>query len=164
MRKQTILGIDPGLAKTGWGLIQTEGSNLQYIACGTIKTKASLPNPQRLKQLYEGLKDIVNQYHPMAAAVEEVYVNNNARSSLSLGQARGIALLVPTQAGLEVMEYTPSEVKQSLVGTGRADKTQIGFMVKTLLPTAKPETEDAADALAIAITHAHMASFKRLAG
>lgn len=150
-----ILGLDPGLAHTGWGVIRCVGSNLSYVACGRVSTSPKLPTPERLALLYTGIQSVVETHKPEAAAVEEVFVNNNARSSLVLGQARGISLLVPTQAGLAVAEYAALQIKKSLVGYGRAEKSQVGHMVQMLLPTAKVESEDAADALAVAITHSH---------
>ena len=156
MTVKIVLGIDPGLAKTGWGIIRAQGNALSYVACGTIKTDAKTLSGDRLAQIYAALSDVLTEYQPTAAAVEEVFVNSNARTSLKLGQARGVCLLAPTLVGIQVAEYTPSQIKSAVVGTGRAAKDQIGFMVKTLLPTAKPDSEDAADALAVAITHAHM--------
>ncbi len=158
MEERIILGIDPGLHKTGWGIIIAKGNNLSFKACGTIKTNPKDPTPQRLAIINEGLKQVLETYKPNTAAVEEVFVNNNARTSLKLGQARGVCLLTPYQFGIDVEEYTPTQIKKSLVGTGRASKDQIGYMVKVLLPAARPDSEDAADALAIAITHAHMQS------
>ncbi|MFZ2619715.1 MAG: crossover junction endodeoxyribonuclease RuvC [Alphaproteobacteria bacterium] len=154
-----ILGLDPALHKTGWGVIRQDGSRLSFIACGTIITNPKDETPARLAHLYTALQGIVAEYRPHTAAVEEVYVNNNARTSLVLGQARGMCLLVPTLAGLSVGEYPPRLVKKALVGNGAAEKEQVAFMVKTLLPAAKVALAnhgaDATDALAIAITHAH---------
>lgn len=160
-----ILGLDPGLAHTGWGVVRCVGNNLSYVACGRVSTSPKLSTPERLALLYAGIQSVVETHKPEAAAVEEVFVNNNARSSLVLGQARGISLLVPTQAGLEVAEYAALQIKKSLVGYGRAEKSQVGHMVQMLLPTAKVESEDAADALAVAITHSHhLQTRQRLAG
>lgn len=150
-----VLGIDPGLAKTGWGIIEAEGSRLSYVAGGTIVTKQADPGAQRLKDIFDGLTSIVQHYKPQHAAVEEVFVNNNARSSLKLGQARGIALLVPSLHDILVAEYSATTVKKAVVGTGRAEKAQVGHMIKVLLPRADVKGEDAADALAVAICHAH---------
>lgn len=150
-----IMGIDPGLAHTGWGVIQVNGNRLSHIASGTIKTTKNHDDAARLHEIYVHLQAVIMEHKPVSVGVEEVFVNTNAKSSLRLGQARGIALLVPTQAGISVAEYSALKVKQSVVGYGRADKTQIAHMVQVLLPAAKPKTEHAADALAIAICHAH---------
>jgi crossover junction endodeoxyribonuclease RuvC len=150
-----VLGIDPGLERTGWGVIEAEGNRLSFVAGGTIITKRADEGAQRLKDIFDGLTSIVQHYKPHHAAVEEVFVNNNARSSLKLGQARGIALLVPSLHDIDVAEYSATTVKKSVVGTGRAEKAQVGHMVKVLLPRADVKGEDAADALAVAICHAH---------
>jgi crossover junction endodeoxyribonuclease RuvC len=149
-----ILGIDPGLRKTGWGIIEQDGSKLRFLACGAVVSDDKAALSERLKQLHEGLQEIVAAYAPDEAAVEETFVNKDARATLKLGQARGVALLVPALNGLSVAEYAPNLVKKTVVGTGHADKDQIHVMVKMLLPKADPATPDAADALAIAITHA----------
>lgn len=149
-----ILGIDPGLQKTGWGIVAAAGSKLSCLGSGTIKTPKEV-DALRLHYIQTELNAIISQFQPTDIAVEEVYVNNNARTSLKLGQARGVALLVGAQNGLNVAEYTPLLIKKSVVGYGRAEKGQVGHMVNLILPTAKPDTEDAADALACAITHAH---------
>lgn len=150
-----ILGLDPGLRRTGWGLIEAEGSRLTFVACGTILPPEKLPMAERLARLHEGLTDILRRFTPDEAAVEETFVNMNPSSTLKLGQARGVVMLAPAQAGLSVAEYAPLLVKKTVVGAGRAEKQQIRLMIKVLLPAATPETEDAADALAVAITHAH---------
>lgn len=150
-----VLGIDPGLARTGWGVIEAEGTRLTFIAGGTVTSSAKLPMAERLKALHDGLQKILATYQPSHAAVEEVFVNDNAKTSLLLGQARGMALLVPALAGLEVAEYTPLLVKKSVVGYGRAEKDQVAHMVKVLLPRAQLDGADMADALAVAICHAH---------
>ena len=149
-----ILGVDPGLRNTGWGVIEQEGSNLRFVACGTVKSDEKLTLAERLKQLFEGLSGIFASFEPDEAAVEETFVNKDARATLKLGHARGITLLVPALSGLPVAEYAPNLIKKTIVGTGHADKSQIHMMVRTLLPKADPATPDAADALAIAITHA----------
>ena len=149
-----ILGIDPGLRNMGWGLIAQEGSKLSFIACGTIKSDEKQALSVRLKQLHDGLREIVTNYAPDEAAVEETFVNKDARATLKLGHARGIALLVPALAGLSVAEYAPNLIKKTIVGAGHADKDQIHMMVKVLLPKSDAKTPDAADALAIALTHA----------
>ena len=150
-----ILGIDPGLQHTGWGVVRMEGNRLTYVASGTIHTKTADATATRLAALCAGLQQVLGNFSPTDAAVEEVVVNVNARSSLKLGQARGVCLLIPAQAGLNVGEYTPTKVKKALVGTGGAGKEQVAHMVKVLLPQATPDTADAADALAVAICHAH---------
>lgn len=150
-----ILGIDPGLNKTGWGVIRAQGSSLSYLAGGTISVPSKLPMAERLFGLQKQLDEIVKTHMPDSVGIEEVFVNSNARTSLILGQARGVAMLVPAMNGIDVSEYTPSRVKQSVVGTGSASKEQVQHMVKMLLPTAQFKTLDTADALAIAITHAH---------
>jgi len=160
-----ILGIDPGLRNTGWGLITQDGSKLSFIACGTIKSDEKTSLAERLKQLHDGLSEIVASYTPDEAAVEETFVNKDARATLKLGHARGIALLVPALAGLSVAEYAPNLVKKTIVGAGHADKDQIHMMVKVLLPKSDAKTPDAADALAIAMTHAqHRGLALRLKG
>jgi len=157
MHKQTtrILGLDPGLCNMGWGVVDWDGSRLSYVACGTISSNASTAMCARLAWLFDGLEAVVKEWSPAEAAVEETFVNGNARSALKLGQARGIALLVPARFGLEVAEYAPNSVKKTVTGTGHAEKAQIRAMIGYLLPKASPKTEDAADALAVAITHAH---------
>ena len=150
-----VLGIDPGLQKTGWGIIHIEGSRLQYRDSGLIKTSAQSPLANRLAVLHEGLADIIKQYGPAAAAIEETFVNNNPASALKLGQARGVLLAVPALYGIETAEYAANKVKKSIVGVGHADKNQMGVMIKMLLPACGQITEDEADALAVAITHAH---------
>ncbi len=150
-----ILGIDPGLRRTGWGLIESDGNRLIYVACGAVETDERTELCERLVVIHAGLRRVVEEFMPHEAAVENTFVNTNAAATLKLGQARGIALLVPAQAGLAVAEYAPNLVKKSVVGAGHADKAQIRMMIGVLLPKADPQSEDAADALAIAITHAH---------
>jgi crossover junction endodeoxyribonuclease RuvC len=150
-----IAGLDPGLCNLGWGIVDWDGARLTYVACGTLKTSASEPMAERLATLFCGIEEVLTRWSPTEAAVEETFVNGNARSALKLGQARGIALLVPARFGLSVAEYAPNTVKKTVTGTGHADKTQIRAMIGYLLPKATPQTADAADALAIAITHAH---------
>lgn len=150
-----ILGLDPGLRRTGWGVVDAEGSRLLHVACGTILPPETLPMAERLARLHDGLSDVIRRFAPHEAAVEETFVNMNPASTLKLGQARGVVLLAPAQAGLPVAEYAPLLVKKSVVGAGRAEKQQIRMMIGILLPAADPQTEDAADALAVAITHAH---------
>jgi crossover junction endodeoxyribonuclease RuvC len=150
-----IIGIDPGLRHTGWGMIGTESNRLSFIASGTVDTDSAAPLAERLKALHDGLLIIVQNQMPDEAAVEATFVNRDGAATLKLGQARGICMLVPALAGLSVAEYAPNLVKKSVVGAGHADKTQIRTMVKLLLPRAEFKTEHAADALAIAICHAH---------
>ncbi len=150
-----ILGIDPGLRRTGWGLIESSGSRLSFIAAGTIRPREDDPLPNRLADLFAGLCHTIETWTPTEAAVEQTFVNKDARATLKLGQARGIALLAPARAGIFIAEYAPNAVKKSVVGSGHADKAQIRAMLRILLPRATPDSDDAADALAIAITHAH---------
>jgi crossover junction endodeoxyribonuclease RuvC len=150
-----ILGIDPGLRKTGWGLLIADGSRLSFAACGSVTSRDRLPLAERLKQLHDGLARVIAETAPDEVAVEETFINRDPQSAIRLGQARGIALLVPALAGLPVAEYAANLVKKTVVGTGHAEKPQVLAMVRVLLPKATPASEDAADALAIAITHAH---------
>ncbi|MHC5305863.1 crossover junction endodeoxyribonuclease RuvC [Bartonella sp. LJL80] len=150
-----IVGIDPGLRRTGWGVIETLGNNLKFIAAGTVKSDEKCDLASRLCQLHTGLADILHQFMPQEAAVEHTFVNKDAGATLKLGQARGIALLVPAQAGLPVAEYAPNAVKKAVIGVGHGEKQQIHMMVKVLMPRASFDSSDAADALAIAICHAH---------
>lgn len=156
-----IIGIDPGLEHTGYGIIGVTGNSHRFIAAGRISTSPSLPLPQRLAKIAEGLAAVITEHQPTHAAVEEVFVNSNARSSLKLGQARGVSLLIPTQHGLPVAEYAARLVKQSIVGKGNAEKAQVAHMVKVLLPQSAAKSEDASDALAVALTHAHHLSFAK---
>jgi len=150
-----ILGIDPGLRRTGWGLIESAGNRLIYVACGSVETRDGDDLGVRLVALHDGLSRVIADYAPAEAAVEATFVNANATATLKLGQARGIAMLVPARAGLAVSEYAPNVVKKTVVGAGHGEKAQIRMMVGVLLPKADPQSEDAADALAIAICHAH---------
>jgi len=150
-----IIGIDPGLRRCGWGIVETAGNRLQYIACGTLTPPVNGALAHRLAHLFEGLSALIRKYAPHEAAVEETFVNKGARSALQLGQARGVVLMTPAAMGLPVGEYAANLVKKSIVGTGHADKGQIQLMIRTLLPTADFSGADEADALAIAICHAH---------
>lgn len=150
-----ILGIDPGLRRTGFGVIESAGNRLTFVACGTVTSDDTLTLAERLAQLYGGLQDVMALYKPDEAAVEQTFVNKDAGATLKLGQARGAAMLVPALHGIPVAEYEPNRVKKSVVGAGHADKAQIHVMIGVLLPKANPRTPDAADALAVAITHAH---------
>lgn len=150
-----IIGIDPGLRRTGWGLVEIEGNKLTYVACGSVETNDRASLAERLVTLHDGLSRIVDEFRPEEAAVEATFVSKDASATLKLGQARGIAMLVPARAGLGVAEYAPNLVKKTIVGAGHADKAQIRLMIGVLLPKADPKSHDAADALAIAVTHAH---------
>ena len=150
-----VLGLDPGLGTTGWGLIQADGNRLSHVANGQLKTNSAAPLPERLADLAAQLEALIAEHRPEAAAVEEVFVNKNPQSTLKLGQARGVALMCAARAGIAVGEYAPSLVKKAVVGTGGAEKAQVHAMVSRLLPGAKIAGPDAADALAVAITHAH---------
>ena len=150
-----MLGIDPGLRATGWGVIDVDGNRLIHVAHGVVKSDRTASLAVRLTQLHEGLCAVVEQYRPASAAVEETFVNKNPRSTLSLGQARGVALLAPALSGLEVSEYAANLIKKSVVGSGHADKRQVAAMVHRLLPGCLTTSSDAADALAVAICHAH---------
>lgn len=150
-----IIGIDPGLRRTGWGIVESLGNSLRFIASGTVKSEDKAALATRLCQLHDGLAEILHSAMPHEAAVEQTFVNKDAVATLKLGQARGIAMLVPARAGLVVAEYAPNAVKKAVIGVGHGDKKQIHMMVKVLLPKAVFDTEHAADALAIAICHAH---------
>ena len=153
--RRRLLGLDPGLQNTGWGVIDVTGNRLTHIANGVIRTNGKFAMADRLRQLHEGLQDVLNLYQPDEAAVEETFVNKNPSSTLKLGQARGVVLLAPALAGLPIAEYAANLVKKSVVGVGHADKAQIQMMVSTLLPGVSFENADAADALAVAICHSH---------
>lgn len=154
-----ILGLDPGLRNTGWGMIAQEGSRLTFIACGVIKTDETLTLAERLRQLHDGLSEVVTAHGPDEAAVEETFVNKDARATLKLGHARAVSLLVPALRDISVSEYAANLVKKTIVGAGHADKRQVAHMVKILLPRSDARAADAADALAVAITHAQNRSF-----
>lgn len=157
-----ILGIDPGLRNTGWGLVESTGNRLRFVACGTLQPDPKQELPLRLNDLFDGLVEVIGKYKPDEAAVEETFVSAGARSALLLGQARGIAVLAPANQGIFVGEYAANLVKKSVVGSGHADKKQVQLMVKTLLLGADFKTADAADALAIAICHAHHRTHRSL--
>jgi crossover junction endodeoxyribonuclease RuvC len=150
-----ILGIDPGLRRTGWGMVAIEGNRLSFVACGSVASDDKAALSLRLLSIHDGLRQVVAAHVPDEAAVEATFVNRDAAATLKLGQARGIAMLVPALAGLPVAEYAPNLVKKTIVGAGHCEKVQIRMMVKVLLPKADPQSDDAADALAIAVTHAH---------
>ena len=150
-----LLGVDPGLRFTGWGLIEADGNRLRHRADGVIGTDAAHSVPERLRTLHDALAALIAEHRPDEAAIEETYVNRNGSATLKLGYARGVALLVPALAGIPVIEYAAKSVKLAVVGTGGADKTQVQMMVRRLLPGAAIRRADAADALAVAICHAH---------
>jgi len=159
-----ILGLDPGLGTTGWGLIEAEGNRLAHLANGQLKTDTAATLPSRLATLAAQLEAMLAEQRPDAAAVEEVFVNKNPQSTLKLGQARGVIIMVAARAGIEVGEYAARLVKKAVVGNGNAEKAQVHAMVSRLLPGARIAGPDAADALAVAITHAHhLASARRIA-
>jgi crossover junction endodeoxyribonuclease RuvC len=151
----TLLGIDPGLRFTGWGVIDVQGSRLRHVADGVIATDGTASVPARLKALHDALAALLAEWRPDEAAVEETYVNRNGTATLKLGYARGVALLAPALAGIPVAEYGAKSVKLAVVGTGGAEKAQVQMMVRRLLPGATLRRADAADALAVAICHAH---------
>ncbi len=159
-----ILGIDPGLRRTGWGLIVQEGSRLSYIGCGVILADDKAPLAERLKQLHLGILEVITAHVPDEAAIEETFVNTDARSTLKLGQARGAAMLACALSGLSVGEYAPNQVKKTVVGAGHAEKGQVQAMIRVLLPKSDARSADAADALAVAITHAQYRGIKARLG
>ena len=159
-----IIGLDPGLGCTGWGVIAAEGNRLGHVANGQVRTDSKAALPARLVRLEEELGRVIDAHGPVEAAVEEVFLNENPQSTLKLGQARGVVLFALARRGLAVGEYAPRLVKKAVVGTGAADKAQVHFMVQRLLPSARIAGADAADALAVAITHAHhLATARRVA-
>ena len=158
-----ILGVDPGLRRTGWGVIDVSGTRLSFVAAGVVTPDETLPLAKRLAALHAGLMAVVEVHWPHEAAVEETFVNTNPHSTLKLGQARGIAMLVPALAGIEVAEYAANLIKKTVVGAGHAEKRQIQAMIQVLLPKAMVRSPDAADALAVAICHAqHRGAAARL--
>ncbi|CAN7513100.1 crossover junction endodeoxyribonuclease RuvC [Bosea sp. LjRoot9] len=157
-----ILGLDPGLRKTGWGVVVSEGSKLSFVACGCVESDGTLSLSERLRQLHEGIDRVIATWTPDEVAVEETFVNRDPQSALKLGQARGIALVVPALAGLDVAEYAANLVKKTVVGVGHADKKQVQMMIRVLLPKAETKSADAADALAVAICHAQHRGMRTL--
>lgn len=155
-----ILGVDPGLNRCGWGLVASEGSRLSHVAHGVIKPPSQQQLASRLLVLFEELGAVIDAYKPDECAVEETFVNSNARAALALGQARGVALAAAARRGVLVAEYAPTTIKKAVVGAGGADKAQIAFMVRRLLPTAGDVTADAADALGVALCHAAHGGFR----
>src|SRR6516165_4874586 len=150
-----ILGIDPGLRRTGWGVVESDGNRLTFVACGSVEPPDTLPLSARLLAIHDGLAAVLREFTPAEAAVEQTFVNKDGVATLKLGQARGVAMLTPAMFGIPVSEYAPNLVKKTVVGAGHADKNQVLAMLRLLLPKAEPSSSDAADALAIAITHAH---------
>ena len=154
-RAMRILGLDPGLQATGWGAIESAGTQLRHLGSGTLRPPSALSAAHRLKHLHEGVRALLARWQPHGAGVEESFVGRHAHAALKLGQARAICLLALAQEGVEIGEYAPTRIKQALCGYGRADKKQIRGMLTWLLPKAAPRSEHAADALAVAICHAH---------
>jgi len=150
-----LIGFDPGLRQTGWGVIESDGNRLIHVANGVVSTNGKADLANRLVELHDGLLEVIKRFAPIEAAVEETFVNKNPKSTLKLGQARGVVLLVPAQAGCPVAEYSPNLIKKSVVGAGHAAKEQVQMMIKVLLPGCEIANADAADALAVAICHAH---------
>jgi len=150
-----LIGIDPGLQRTGWGVIEVDANRLRALAAGVLRSTSGRGLAERLAELHGGLSDVIATWQPAEAAVEETFVNKNPASTLKLGQARGVALLVPALAGLPVHEYATNAVKRAVVGAGHAAKDQVAAMVQRLLPGLGPQPADATDALAVAICHAH---------
>lgn len=150
-----IIGIDPGLRRTGWGIVESLGNSLRFVGAGTVRSDDKATLATRLCQLHDGLAEVLHRQMPDEAAVEITFANKDATATIKLGQARGIAMLVPARAGLPVAEYAPNAVKKAVIGVGHGDKKQIQMMVKVLMPKAIFDGADSADALAIAICHAH---------
>ena len=158
-----ILGIDPGYAILGYGVIEKIGNRFKVCDYGAIMTEKDVPMPKRLEILYDGLREIIEEQRPEVASIEQLYFNNNAKTAINVGQARGVAILACIKGGLEIAEYTPLQIKQALVGYGRADKKQVQFMVKTMLNLPSvPKPDDTADALAAAICHGHSADTRNI--
>jgi crossover junction endodeoxyribonuclease RuvC len=162
MEKIRLIGLDPGLRHTGWGVIETEGTRLTYVADGSVHSDEKAPLFERLLQIHEQLMAVLKSFSPLEAAIEETFVNKDARATLKLGQARGVVMLVPAALGIPVSEYAPNMIKKSVVGAGHAEKGQVKHMVKVLLPKAELNSADSTDALAIAICHAHHRSLRDL--
>jgi crossover junction endodeoxyribonuclease RuvC len=157
-----IMGVDPGTAITGYGLIKYDGSRFSLVECGCIRTSAESPMSERLQILHRELNDIIRRYNPEQFAIEELFFNKNARTALAVGHARGVAMLAASSSGIPVFEYTPLQVKQAVTGFGRAAKTQVQYMVKTILALPEaPTPDDVADALAVAICHGQLYSWVR---
>lgn len=148
-----ILGLDPSLSSTGWGIVEVENNRLRYVADGFIKTDPKLPIYDRLAVIHRALNEVIETYHPQEAAIEQVFLNENPTSTIKLGMARGVVILAPALFGIPVCEYEPTKVKKAVVGVGRTEKSQVETMVKILLPGCKPKNNDSSDALAMAICH-----------
>ena len=148
-----ILGLDPSLSSTGWGVIEVENNRMKYVADGFIKTDPKQSLPERLAQIHKTLNEIIECYKPQEAAIEQVFLNDNPKSTIKLGMARGVVILAPSLFNIPVTEYEPTLVKKAVVGVGRAEKSQVEAMIKVLLPGCKPKNNDSSDALAMAITH-----------
>ena len=148
-----ILGLDPSLSSTGWGIVEVENNRLRYVADGFIKTDPKLPIYDRLAVIHRALNEVIETYHPQEAAIEQVFLNENPTSTIKLGMARGVVILAPALFGIPVCEYEPTKVKKAVVGVGRAEKSQVETMVKILLPGCKPKNNYSSDALAMAICH-----------
>jgi crossover junction endodeoxyribonuclease RuvC len=158
-----VIGIDPGTAITGWGVVEGDGNDLEMVAAGVVTTTAGTPLPHRLQIIYRELGAVINQWRPETAAIEELFFSRNAKTALAVGHGRGVAMLALANAELSITEYKPLEVKQAVTGYGRADKKQMQQMVKLLLSLAEvPRPDDAADALAVAICHIHSARLRLL--
>ena len=148
-----ILGLDPSLSSTGWGIVEVENNRLRYVADGFIKTDPKLPIYDRLAVIHRALNEVIETYHPQEAAIEQVFLNENPTSTIKLGMARGVVILAPALFGIPVCEYEPTKVKKAVVGVGRAEKSQVETMVKILLPGCKPKNNDSSDALALSLIH-----------
>ena len=148
-----ILGLDPSLSSTGWGVVEVENNRVRYVADGFIATNTKAPIAERLKEINKTLSEVIEQYKPDEAAIEQVFLNSNPTSTIKLGMARGVVIMTPAQYGISVTEYEPNKVKKAVVGVGKAEKNQVETMVKILLPGCKPKNNDASDALAIALCH-----------
>ena len=148
-----ILGLDPSLASTGWGIVEVENNRIRYVADGIIKTDSKEDAAERLVKLHKGVCEVIEMYNPDEAAIEKVFLNTNPESSLKLGQGRGVIMLAPALYGISVAEYEPNKIKKAVVGVGHAQKDQVGMMIRVLLPGCKPKNNDSADALAVAICH-----------
>ncbi len=157
-----IIGIDPGSRVTGYGIVVCRGRDIGFVTCGTIRMQAEADFSRRLLKIFEGLSEVMERYHPDVAAVEDVFVANNVRSALKLGQARGAAVVAAGRLGMDVFDYTPRKVKETVAGYGQAEKSQVQEMVRVLLELSALPSADAADALAVALCHAHHLSFVSL--
>ena len=157
-----ILGLDPSLSSTGWGIIEVESNKMKYIADGYIKTDAKMPIGDRLAVIHQTLNKVIETYRPDEAAIEQVFLNDDPTSTIKLGMARGVVILVPSLYNISVTEYEPNKIKKAVVGVGKAAKEQVETMVKVLLPGCKPKNNDSSDALAMAITHFNYRGARRL--